>query len=264
MNIGFFDSGLGGLLILKAVAKALPQYDYVYYGDTAHLPYGDKTEAEIYQYTKAALVELFERDCVLVVVACNTASAETLRKIQDSFLVTDYPDRKVLGVIIPTIEEVVMPHYKKALLLATKRTVESNKYQKELDKLGDTTQLLSVATPELVPFIELGEKEVAAESAIATIKQSGVGEGDVVVLGCTHYCLLKDSLRAAFGSSLTIISQDEVIPKKLTTYLEHHPEVTSRLSNTGKRVIHLTQHRPDYDRLTAEFLGGVYMPEDER
>mgnify|MGYP003386917836 CR=1 FL=1 len=263
MNIGFFDSGLGGLLILKAVAKALPQYDYVYYGDTANVPYGDKTEEEIYALTKAALTQLFERDCALVIVACNTASAETLRKIQDTFLQAEYPDRKVLGVIIPTIEEVIKPHYKKALLLATKRTVESNKYQKELDKLGDVTQLISIATPELVPFIELGEKEIATASAISTIERAGVGEGDVVVLGCTHYCLLKDSLREHFGSAVTIVSQDEVIPQKLAAYLEQHPEITSRLSNTGKRVIHLTQHRPDYDRLTAEFLGGAYLSDED-
>lgn len=263
MNIGFFDSGLGGLLILKAVAKALPQYDYVYYGDTANVPYGDKTEAEIYELTKAALVELFNRDCALVIVACNTASAETLRRIQDTFLADEFPDRRVLGVIIPTIEEVVKGRYARAVLIATKRTVESSKYQKELDKLGDATQLISIATPELVPFIELGEKEIATASAIATIERAGVGEGDVVVLGCTHYCLLKDSLREHFGLSVTIVSQDEVIPQKLAAYLEQHPEITSHLSNTGKRVIHLTQHRPDYDRLTAEFLGGAYLPDED-
>lgn len=263
MNIGFFDSGLGGLLILKAVAKSLPQYDYIYYGDTANLPYGDKSEEEIYELTKAALVELFARDCLLVVVACNTASAETLRKIQDTFLVAEYPDRKVLGVIIPTIEEVIKTKCKKTILLATRRTVESMKYEKELQKLVDSVELISIATPELVPFIELGEKERATASAIATIERAGVGEGEVVILGCTHYCLLKDSLREHFGSSLTIVSQDEVIPQKLTTYLEHHPEITSRLHDTGKRVVHLTEHRPDYDRLTAEFLGGAYLPDEE-
>lgn len=263
MNIGFFDSGLGGLLILKAVAKALPQYDYVYYGDTANLPYGDKTEEEIYELTKAALIELFNRDCALVIVACNTASAETLRQIQDTFLVSEYPDRKVLGVIIPTIEEVVREKYTNAILLATKRTVESNKYEKELQKLGHSVNLVSIATPELVPLIELGEIEAATQSAISTIDRARVGEGDVVVLGCTHYCLLKNPLREHFVDSLHIISQDEVIPLKLATYLEQHPEITSRLDDTGKRVVHLTQHRPDYDRVTAEFLGGAYLPDEE-
>lgn len=262
MNIGFFDSGLGGLLILKAVAKALPQYDYVYYGDTANLPYGDKTEEEIYELTKTALVELFKRDCLLVIVACNTASAETLRKIQDTFLVHEYPDRKVLGVIIPTIEEVVRAQHTRAILLATKRTVESRKYERELQKLGNTVELVSIATPQLVPLIELGEIEAAASEAILVVERAREGEGDVVVLGCTHYGLLKNSLREHFGDSLHFISQDEVIPEKLATYLEQHSEITSRLTSTGKRSVHLTEHRPDYDRLTAEFLGGAYLPDE--
>jgi glutamate racemase len=107
MKIGFFDSGLGGLTILKAVVKELPQYDYVYYGDTLHLPYGDKTEEEIFTLTKTGIEYLFEKGCVLVIVACNTASAETLRKLQDSWLLETYPDRKVLGVIVPTLERVL-------------------------------------------------------------------------------------------------------------------------------------------------------------
>jgi glutamate racemase len=261
MNIGFFDSGLGGLLILKAVAKALPQYDYVFYADTANLPYGDKTEDQIYELTKAAIEELFKRDCLLVVVACNTSSAETLRRIQDTYLRENYPKRRILGVIVPTIEEVVRVSPKRALLLATKRTVESGKYARELEKVSDDIELVSVATPELVPLIELHELEAATSSAVKTI-EIRTGEGDVVILGCTHYALLKESLRAHFGATRIFISQDEVIPEKLADYLERHEELASQLSDTGKRSIHLTLHRPDYDRLTADFLGGVYVPEE--
>ncbi|MEK7462292.1 MAG: glutamate racemase [Patescibacteria group bacterium] len=258
MNIGFFDSGLGGLLILKAVAKTLPQYDYLYYGDTANLPFGDKTETEIYEYTKRAIEELFKQNCLLVVVACNTASAETIRRLQDTYLKEEHPDRRILGVIVPTVEEVIKKDYKRAVLLATKRTVESGKYARELAKLNPALELISVATPELVPLIETHQVEAAAKLAVSVIE--GVAKaGDVVLLGCTHYILLKDKLREHFGSELTIISQDEVIPKKLEDYLSRHPEINSRLSNTGKRQIHLTEHRPDYDRLTAEFLGGAYI-----
>jgi glutamate racemase len=260
MNIGFFDSGLGGLLILKEVVKALPQYDYIYYGDTANLPYGDKREGEIYELTKAAITELFMRECALVIVACNTASAETLRRLQDTFVAEEYPDRKVLGVIVPTIEELVETNAKDALLIATKRTVASGKYERELAKIGTDISLASVATPELVPMIELHNIEAAAESAAATI-ETEAGEREVVILGCTHYGLMKDALREKFPP-LTFISQDEVIPKKLIGYLERHPETTSRLTNTGKREIVLTEHRPDYDRLTADFLGGAYIPEE--
>jgi glutamate racemase len=254
MNIGFFDSGLGGLLVLKAVAKALPQYDYIYYGDTANLPYGD-------DLTKKAIGELFARDCVIVIVACNTASVETIRRLQDTYLKEEFPEKKILGVIVPTVEEVVEGGYSRAVLIATKRTIESGKYERELNKLDSTIALTSVATPELVPLIELGEDEAAISTAIRTLEREA-REGDVAILGCTHYILLKDALRNHFGNRLVVISQDEVIPKKLSDYLNRHPEITSQLTNTGKREIVLTKHRPDYDCLTAEFLGGVYMPEE--
>lgn len=260
MNIGFFDSGLGGLLVLKAVARALPQHDYIYYGDTANLPYGDKTEEEIYELTKKAIGELFVRDCALVIVACNTASAESIRRLQDTYLKKDFPDRRILGVIVPTVEEVFTTQCKRAVLIATKRTVESGKYERELSKIDSSIALVSVATPELVPLIELREDEAAVAAARQTLEREA-REGDVAILGCTHYILLKDSLRKHFGAKLTIISQDEVIPNKLADYLARHTEITSRLTDTGKRDIVLTKHRPDYDRLTAEFLGGVYMPE---
>ena len=263
MNIGVFDSGLGGLLILKAIVKALPDYDYVYYGDTANLPYGDKTEEEIFLLTKAAIEELFKRDCALVIVACNTASAETLRRIQDTYLKEEHPDRRILGVIVPTIEEVIEKHLSRAVLLATKRTVESKKYEIELAKVaGQKIELISIATPELVLLIEAQQIDKAVEHAVRVI-ETETREGDVVLLGCTHYSLLKDALRTHFNSTRFFISQDEVIPKKLADYLSRHPEITSRLSNTGKRAIYLTEHRPDYDRLTAEFLGGAYLPDEE-
>lgn len=262
MNIGFFDSGLGGLLILKAVANVLRQYDYIYYGDTANLPYGDKPEEEIYSLTKHAIDELFKRDCLLVIVACNTASAETLRRIQDTYLKNEYPDRRILGVIIPSVEEVVEKHYPRTLLLATKRTVESGKYERELAKLSpEGVELVAIATPELVPLIEAHNIETAAALAAAVI-ETEAREGDAVLLGCTHYTLLKESLRRHFGDTLTFISQDEVIPNKLAHYLLRHPEIASRLSDTGKRQIVLTENRPDYDRLAAEFLGGAYLPEE--
>jgi glutamate racemase len=261
MNIGFFDSGLGGLLVLKAAVKQLPQYDYIYYGDTANLPYGDKSEEEIYELTKRAIEELFRRDCLLVIVACNTASAETIRRLQDTYLREEHPDRRILGVIVPTVEEVRDRGFSKAILLATRRTVESGKYLIELQKVqGQTIELVSAATPELVPLIEAHHIEEATQAAISAI-ETKAEEGSVVILGCTHYVLLKDSLRTHFGDSLTILAQDEIIPQKIADYLARHQEITSRLSNTGKREIVFTEHRPDYDRLSAEFLAGAYIPD---
>ena len=262
MQIGFFDSGLGGLLVLKSVAQALPDYDYVFYGDTEHLPYGDKTEKEIFEYTKAAVTELFKRDCSLVIIACNTASAETLRKLQDTFLFNEYPDRKILGVIIPAVEALIDSMSKQSILLATKRTIDSDKYTKELDKRTvQHTKLHSIAAPELVPLIELGEIDEALGVAQYLVGQKiqEVGEIDTVVLGCTHYARLTKGLREHFGDSIQFITQDEIIPEKLRIYLENHSEITEKLSNTGKRSIVLTQHRADYDRMAADLLGGSFI-----
>jgi glutamate racemase len=256
MKIGFFDSGLGGLIALKAVAKDLPQYDYEFYGDTANLPYGDKTEEEIFALTKAGIVHLFNRDCLLVIVACNTASAETLRRLQDGFLKSEYPEHRVLGVIIPTVEELVSADIEHALLVATKRTVDSRKYEVELSKLTEAPLITSCATPELVPLIESGEHEAALQSLIATIKSRG--EVDGVILGCTHYSLLKDELRTEFPS-LTVLSQDEIIPDKLTDYLERHPEIKSRLTEGGTRNVYLTDNSSRYDHIIRELLGGAFI-----
>lgn len=260
MNIGFFDSGLGGLTILRAVVQALPQYDYCYFGDTKNVPYGDKTEEEVYELTKAGVEELFRRDCALVIIACNTASAETLRRLQDTWLTQQYPDRRILGVIVPAVEEVIASGASSVTLIATKRTVESKKYEIELKNRSDKDiKLTAIATPELVPFIELGEIDAAVAAAISRIETEG-GEGETIVLGCTHYTQIKDALRDAFKGKI-VISQDEIIPAKLELYLHNHPEIVEKLNSTGKRDIHLTEHRPDYDWIMGQFLGGVYVEE---
>jgi glutamate racemase len=260
MKIGFFDSGLGGLIILKAVAKLLPQYDYEYFGDTANVPYGDKTEAEIFALTKAGVEHLFQRECALVIIACNTASADTLRKLQDTILVGEYEDKRILGVIIPTVETVKDSGVKEVMLFATKRTVESQKYNKEFKKLDSSLQLNAKALPELVPLIESGEWDKAEEMLCAETKQVIEAGCKDIILGCTHYSLLKDKVRVVAGVG-EVYSQDEIIPQKVADYLQRHPEITQKLSNTGKREIVITKHNPHYDRLTAEFLGGIYLPE---
>ncbi|USN92023.1 MAG: glutamate racemase [Candidatus Nomurabacteria bacterium] len=262
MKIGFFDSGLGGLTILKSVARELSEYEYVYYGDTANLPYGDKTEEEIYRLTVEGVRYLYRNDCVLVIIACNTASAETVRRLQVELLPTEYPDRKLLGVIVPTIELLEFSQPTKVALLATKRTIESKKYPRELDSKGNgNVILIEVSTPELVPLIEAGNNDEATRRAISRI-EAEAGDSEVVVLGCTHYTQISYSLREYFRETKVIIAQDEVIPKKLESYLFNHPEITSRLTRGEERKIYLTKHRPDYDRLIGQFLGGVYLDKE--
>jgi glutamate racemase len=262
MNIGFFDSGLGGLTILRAVSKALPDYDYYYYGDTANLPYGDKSEALIYEYSVAAMRHLFNNDCQLVIVACNTASVETVRRLQNTYLPAEFPDRNILGIVIPTIETLIDGNYDAGLLIGTKRTIESGKYQLELlHRIGEKISLRGLATPVLVPLIEDGQLDEAAEVAISYI-DTNRREGEVIILGCTHYTILKDRLRAHYGKAVIIISQDEILPTKLKLYLDNHPEICSCIANTGKRHIHLTKLDARYDVLAAQFLGGAYIAED--
>ncbi len=261
MKIGLFDSGLGGLLILKAVAKELSEYDYEYYGDTANVPYGGKTEAEIFELTKSGVAELFRRDCVLVVIACNTASAETLRRLQDEWLPAQYPERKILGVIIPVIEEAVASDCKRIVMLATQRTVSSGKYHLELGKRqAIDIKLEAVATPELVPLIEQSLHNEALEVALRYLTPR-IGHIDGVILGCTHYTTLTTDLRRVLGEGVRIFSQTEIIPMKLRQYLERHPEIMSRLSNGQSRNIFLSKHRADYDDIIQTLLEGAMVAE---
>ena len=238
MKIGFFDSGVGGLRVMERVREELPEYDYVFFGDTKNVPYGDRTEEEIYALTKDAIQHLFDaHSAQLVVVACNTASAESLRRLQDRFVATKYPDRRVLGVIIPTVEEVVDAHVSKPLLIGTTRTISSHKFETEIAKLGAPIALSTHATPELVPLIEVGRLEEACAVLTPLLENHSQRGGDSVILGCTHYTTLTASLRAAFGDRLRFFSQDEIIPKKLKEYLDRHPEIEKTLSRNGTREI---------------------------
>jgi glutamate racemase len=251
MKIGFFDSGVGGVIILKAVRSVMPEYDYVFFGDTENVPYGGKSEEEIYELTKAGVLRLFNEGALLVVVACNTASSESLRRLQDTFLHVEHPNKKVLGVIIPTVEVLNVMDVKRPLLVATQRTVESRKFNIELHKIDKDLELHSIATPELVPLIE---SDLIAD-AFKSIRNSIdpiVGEIDAIVLGCTHYTVLKDKLRDTYN--VPIISQDEIIPEKLKLYLERHPEVKSKLSIGGTVKILLSKESVHYDHVKEQLL----------
>lgn len=241
MKIGFFDSGLGGLTIMRAVREVLPQYDYLFYGDTLHVPFGDRNEEEIYELTKAAMRWLFLNDTKLAVIACNTASAETLRRLQDTFLLEEYPERRILGVIIPTIEEIIESGSKEALLIGTQRTIDSHKYAIELQKRNITdVHLRTLALPDLVPLIEAGKFKHAFELFLEQAERE-MGEVDTLILGCTHYTTLKTLMRKRYGDALRVISQDELIPRKIVDYLLRHPEIETALTREGSEMIFLTK-----------------------
>lgn len=250
MKIGFFDSGLGGLTILKAVRERMPKYDYLFFGDTANVPYDEKSESEIFELTKAGVVRLFNEGAVIVIVACNTASAESVRRLQDSILEGVYKDRKILGVIIPTVEELEALGAKHVLLIGTERTVKSEKYTRELMRLAPGVVLDSRATPALVPMIEAGDIAGAAHVALGLIDHMK-GRVDTLVLGCTHYTVLKEPIRKAHPG-LRVISQDDVIPVKLEEYLGRHAEIERKLSRRGTVTIMESKDAP-----VSEFKRGL-------
>ena len=165
----------------------------------------------------------------------------------------------MLGIVVPTIEMMKYTTPTTVALIATKRTVESNKYLNELETSNNVmVSLTQIAAPELVPLIEMGEIEAASSQAINRI-EAEAGESEVVVLGCSHYTQIKTALREHFGESIIILSQDEIIPDKLSNYLDRHQEISEKLTGEGARTVHLTEHRPDYDHQMGVFLGGVFM-----
>lgn len=255
MKIGIFDSGLGGLIVARAIRKALPEYDYVYLGDTKRLPYGDKTQSKIYQNTIEALEYLFKKDCVLVIVACNTVSSQALRKVQTERLPNSpYSDRKVLGVIRPTVESV--GKLENIGLIGTLRTVDSTAYLQELKKINPKIKLFAKATPKLVSMIESGEyEEKVLKNYLLSFK-----DVDGLILGCTHYGMLKKEIQNILGKKIKIIAQEDLLPGKLKSYLLKHKEIAKKLSKNKKFEILVTKLNERYKKLSYEWFGAKTKP----
>ncbi|MBC8064492.1 MAG: glutamate racemase [Chlorobia bacterium] len=257
MKIGVFDSGLGGLAIARAIMVRLPEYDYLYLGDTKRVPYGNRSQATIHQFVGEALDYLFNQDCQLIILACNTASAEALRHSQQHYLPAKFPDRRVLGVLIPAVEAAVqVGNADRVGVIATASTIESGSYPRELDRLSPGVEIYSQATPLLVPLVEndgLKYARVILEDYLAPLREAKI---DSLILGCTHYCLLKDLVREMIDCP--VISQDEVVPEKLAQYLDRHSEIESKLGKTGDRSYRVTDLPPGYvdfvRRLSGEEL----------
>ena len=187
MKIGIFDSGIGGLITTKAIRKMMPEYDYVYLGDTKRIPYGDKSHETVYKYTKEAVNYLFHKeDCAIVVIACNTASARSLRKIQKEYLLKEFKDRKVLGVLIPAAEEIF--NYKRIGILATVGTVASNTFPLEIKKVKPKAKIFQNPAPMLVPLIEEGKSIKIIKPFLLEYLKPLINKNiDALILGCTHY-----------------------------------------------------------------------------
>lgn len=255
MKIGIFDSGLGGLVILRGVRKSLPQYDYVYFGDTRHLPYGKRSQAEIYRFTKRGVKFLFKQNCDLVVLACNTASSQALRKIQRDFLPNYYPNKRVLGVIIPTTEEIVAKRFSSVGILATAATIKSKAYVKELKKLNKNIKIFQQAAPKLVTLIENYDKDNITPALKVYLKKLKKNKVQAVVLACTHYPLVKKEIKSQLPARTVVIGQDVIIPRKLKSYLIRHGEITKKLSRGGSCRLYVSKFSKHYINLEKKWFG---------
>ncbi len=251
VRIGVFDSGLGGLAIARAIGRRLPQHDLFYLGDTLRVPYGGRSQAAVHGFVAEALNYLFEHDCHLVVLACNTASAEALRKSQQEYLPRFYPERRVLGVVIPTAEAVVVTGARRVGVLATKSTAASGAYEREIARQAPDAEVRVVPAPLLVPLVESDGLRYA--DPILDDYLAALGRVDCLVLGCTHYGLLKDLVRARI--SVPVIVQEEIVPESLADYLRRHPEHDEKIGRSGERIYHVTDLGPGYEALARTFAG---------
>ena len=258
--IGIFDSGYGGLTVLKEIVGKLPQYDYIYLGDNARSPYGNRSFNTVYHYTLQCVKWFFDQGCSLVVLACNTASAKALRTIQQVDLPKIAPDKRVLGVIRPTTE--IIGTYSETGsvgILATNGTVASNSYPVEIAKFFPDLKVYQEACPMWVPLIENNEHQNhGAEFFIRKNLHRLFEKGaliDVVLLACTHYPLVKDKIEEHLPVGVTLLSQGEIVANSLGDYLERHKEIEALCSKTGSRVFYTTDSTEDFDNHATIFFG---------
>lgn len=262
-RIGIFDSGFGGLSVMRSIVKHLPEYCYVYLGDSAHNPYGAHTTEEIYSFAKEATNFLFSRGCELVIFACNTASCSPLHVIQHTYVPQHHLGKKVLGVLIPFCEEAIEQSKTKRIgVIATLTTVRSRKFVRELRKLDPSVKVFQRAAPRLVELVEQGlahsaEAEHAARAAIEPLLSQRI---DALILGCTHFGFLKGIVRRIVGSSVAVITEEHAVPRRLALYLERHPEIERMLSKDRTREFFTTGDVDRFARLGSFFFGSRINP----
>jgi glutamate racemase len=258
--IGVFDSGYGGLTVLKEIVAKLPQYDYIYLGDNARAPYGNRSFTTVYHYTLQCVKWFFEQGCPLVILACNTASAKALRTIQQHDLQTIAPDKRVLGVIRPTTE--IIGRYTKSKrvgILATNGTVQSNSYVIEIEKFYPDLKVVQEACPMWVPLVENNEYDThGADFFIKkNIHQLLKREPriDTILLACTHYPVLLKKIIEYTPMDITILSQGEIVAASLADYFHRHSEMENRISRNGKIIFYTTDSVEDFDNHAPVFFG---------
>lgn len=258
--IGVFDSGYGGLTVLKEFIQTLPQYDYLYLGDNARAPYGTRSFETVYEYTLSCVNHLFNNGCKLIILACNTASAKALRTIQQKDLPHLEPGLRVLGVIRPTTEIVgQFTQTNHVGVFATSGTVLSQSYVVEIKKFYPQVEVTQEACPMWVPLVENNEHlkpgaDYFVKQHIDTLlqKQPLI---DTIVLGCTHYPLLYDKIRAYTPQHIKILTQGELVANSLKDYLLRHPDMETQCSKNGYRHYLTTDDTENFNAHAGLFLG---------
>lgn len=258
--IGVFDSGYGGLTVLKEIVHALPDYDYLYMGDNARAPYGPRSFDTVYHYTLECVQWFFSQGCELVILACNTASAKALRTIQQKDLLRMDPAKRVLGVIRPTTE--VIGNYTKTGkvgILGTEGTVLSESYPIEIAKFFPQVRVFQEACPMWVPLIENNEYEHAGADYFVQQHLNRLfcqsGEIDTLLLACTHYPLLINKIKQFAPAGVQIVSQGEIVAKSLQQYIANHPTLAEKCTRNGQLSFYTTDATADFDTHATRFFG---------
>ncbi len=257
--IGVFDSGFGGLSILREIRKVLPQYDYIFLGDNARAPYGNRSYQLVYEFTLQAVKHLFNQGCQLVILACNTASAKALRSIQQRDLAGIDPNRRVLGVIRPTVEEIGnLTTTRNVGIFGTPGTVQSLSYDIEIGKMFPDIKVYSHACPMWVPLVE--NRESDGPGADYFVKKdvdslmSQCADIDAIILGCTHYPLLCEKIKKYVPAHVKIIEQGPIVAHSLKDYLDRHPEMEQRCSKGGSCRYTTTEDASRFSPVASIFV----------
>lgn len=258
--IGVFDSGYGGLTVLKEIVQHLPEYDFVYLGDNARAPYGTRSFDTVYQYTLEAINWFFKRGCNLVILACNTASAKALRTIQQQDLPKMAPSKRVLGVIRPTTESIGdFTQTNEIGILATNGTVASQSYPIEIKKFFPLIETFQEPCPMWVPIIENNEMDNPGTPHFIKKNLHALfekGENiDTVLLACTHYPLMRNQIEEYLPVQVKLLSQGEIVAQKLVNYLERHPTMAENCSKNGSLSFFTTDSTQDFDNHAGLFFG---------
>jgi glutamate racemase len=254
--LGMFDSGFGGLHVLQGIRRDLPNYEYVFLADSARAPYGPHLHDDIYQWTKQGVEFLFSHGAKLVILACNTASSESLRRLQSDY--QNEPHKKVLGVLIPFAEEAAATTVNGRVgIIATEGTVRSAAFEREIQKVNPSIRVFQRACPLLVPMIEAGQQNSAAMKDLLTeyIEPLLKEDIDTLVLGCTHYGIIEEAIRAAAGGHIRLISETDILSRKISEYFVRHPDYEPAQKNPGTVGFFTTGDVARFEELGCVFFG---------